>query len=83
MGYNIDSGSIRNGKLVAPMAAPTWYWPPGIFDLAAGKSARIPLDYNTDFHRMIWTPDGKIMAVGADYRATIWKFTPQRKQGLA
>lgn len=78
LGYAIDSASIRDGKLVASMAAPTWYWPPGIFDLATGKSARIPLDYTTDFHRMIWTPDGKIMAVGADLRATIWKFTPHR-----
>lgn len=78
LGYAIDSASIRDGKLVASMAAPTWYWPPGIFDLATGKSARIPLDYTTDFHRMIWTPDGKIMAVAADLRATIWKFTPHR-----
>ena len=78
LGYDIGSGSIRNGKLAAAMAAATWYWPPGIFDLATGKSARVALDYTTDFHRMIWTPDGRIMAVAADLRSAIWKFTPQR-----
>jgi len=77
LGYFIDAGSVRNGKLVAPMGAPTWYWPPGLFDLATGKSARIPLDYISDFHHMTWTPDGRIMAMTADWRASIWKFTPQ------
>ena len=61
---------------MAPLAAPYWYWPPGIFDLATGKSARIPLDYAADFHHMAWTPDGKIMAVALGWHATIWKFTP-------
>ena len=77
LGYYIEAGSIRNGKLVAPMGAPTWYWPPGIFDLATGKSARIPLDYTSDFHHMAWTPDGRIMAVTYGFSAAIWKFTPQ------
>ncbi len=79
LGYYIDAGSIRNGKLVAPMGAPTWYWPPGIFDLAAGKSARIPLDYVSDFHHMTWTPDGRIIGLTDDWKANIWKFTPQSK----
>jgi hypothetical protein len=77
LGYFIDPGSVRNGKLVAPMGAPTWYWPPGIFDLATGTSSRIPLDYTNDFHHMTWTPDGKIMATTLDWRSTIWKFTPE------
>ncbi len=79
LGYYIDPGSIRDGRLVAPLAGPYWYWPPGIFDLATGKSARIPLDYTADFHRMAWTPDGKIMAVALGWRATLWKFTPDSK----
>ncbi|HEV2348399.1 MAG TPA: protein kinase [Terriglobia bacterium] len=79
LGYFIDAGSIRNGKLVAPLGGATWYWPPGIFDLASGKSARIPLDYTSDFHHMAWTPDGKIMAVADGWNAAIWKFTPQVK----
>ena len=77
LGYFIDPGSVRNGKLVAPMGAPTWFWPPGLFDLTTGTSSRIPLDYTNDFHHMTWTPDGKIMATTLDWRATIWKFTPQ------
>jgi eukaryotic-like serine/threonine-protein kinase len=75
LGAGIDPGSIREGKLVAPMGSPFWYSPPGILNLATGESARIPLDYTADFHHMAWTPDGKIMAVAAEWRATLWKFT--------
>jgi hypothetical protein len=77
LGLGIDPGSIRNGKLVAPMASPYWYDPPGVFDLKTGQSARIPLDYAGDFHHMAWTPDGRIMAVALGWRATLWKFTPE------
>jgi hypothetical protein len=77
LGFGIDPGAIRDGKLVAPLNSAHWYWPPGIFDLATGKSARIPLDYIQDFHHMAWTPDGKILAVTMGWQGTMWKFTPQ------
>ena len=79
LGYVLDAGSIRNGEIVAPMSSPTWYWPPGIFDLATGKAATIPLDYTSDFHYMDWTPNGRIMAVTMDWVGTIWKFSPEKR----
>jgi len=79
LGGVVDPGSIRNGRLVSPLAAPYWYWPPGIFDLATGTSERIPLDYTEDFHHMAWAPDGKVMAVAVGFRGSIWKFTPAGK----
>ena len=75
LGYVIDNEGIRNGHLVAPGSGPTWYWPPAIFNLAAGKSTRIPLDYVSDFHHMSWTPDGKVMASTLLWRSNMWKFT--------
>jgi eukaryotic-like serine/threonine-protein kinase len=79
LGYHIGGEGIRNGKLVAPLAAPYWYWPPGIFDLATGKSERIPLDYTSDFHYMAWAPDGKVVALALGYHSKIWEFTPEKK----
>ncbi|HTX40106.1 MAG TPA: protein kinase [Bryobacteraceae bacterium] len=78
LGLGIDPGSIAGGKLVAPMASPYWFDPPGLFDLATGESTRVPLDYRGDFHHMAWTPDGNIMAVAAGWRATLWKFSAGR-----
>jgi hypothetical protein len=77
LGFGVDAGGIRDGLLVAPLEAPFWYWPPGVFDLKKGTSARIPLDYIQDFHHMAWGPDGKILAVTKGWQATLWKFTPQ------
>jgi len=75
LGYAIDNEGVRKGRLVAPGSSPTWYWPPTIFDFATGKSARIPLDYVSDFHHMSWTPDGKVMASALLWRSNMWKFT--------
>jgi eukaryotic-like serine/threonine-protein kinase len=75
LAYGIDNESVRNGRLLAPESSPTWYWPPAIFDLADGKSVRIPLDYVSDFHHMSWTPDGKVMACALAWRSNMWKFT--------
>ena len=78
LGYGIDPGAVRNGRLVAPGSTPTCYWPPAIFDLATGKSARIPLDYTTDFHHLSWTADGKVLAFAMGFRSSMWKFTPEK-----
>jgi len=76
LGYVIDNEGVRAGRLVAPGSGPTWYWPPAIFDLATGKSTRIPLEYVSDFHHMSWTPDGKVIASALVWRSSLWKFTP-------
>jgi eukaryotic-like serine/threonine-protein kinase len=78
LGYGIDPGAIRNGHMVAPGSTPTWYWPPAIFDLATGKSARIPLDYTGDFHHLSWTADGKIVASAMGFHSSMWKFMPEK-----
>jgi len=75
LAYGIDNEGVRNGRLVAPASSPTWYWPPAVFDLATGKSTRIPLEYVSDFHHMAWTPDGKVMASALAWRSNVWKFT--------
>ena len=75
LAYVIDNGGVRNGRLLAPESAPSWYWPPAIFDLATGKSTVIPLSYLNDFHHMSWTPDGKVMACALAWRSSMWKFT--------
>jgi hypothetical protein len=78
LGFGIDPGAVRDGRLVAPGTAPYWYWPPAIFDLATGKSRRIPLDYINDFQHMSWTADGKVIAAAWGWRSSMWKFTPEK-----
>jgi len=75
-GSGSTPGAVRNGLLASGLASPLWYNPPGIFDLATGKSQRIRLDYTGDFWRMSWTPDGKIIGEASGWNSTLWKFTP-------
>jgi hypothetical protein len=79
-GYAVEEGAVRNGKLVAPGSSNSWDWPPVLFDLATGRSTRIPLDYRTDFHRMVWASDGKILASAKGWHSSMWKFTPEKAQ---
>jgi hypothetical protein len=72
-----NPGAVRNGLLAAPLGSSLWYNPPGIFDLASGKSVRIPLDYTGDFWRMSWSPDGKVIGEAFEWNSTMWKFTPE------
>jgi hypothetical protein len=41
LGLGIDSDGIRNGMLLAPLPSPYWWDPPGILDLASGKSTLV------------------------------------------
>jgi len=41
LGYGIDPGAVRNGRLVAPGSTQTCYWPPAIArDRELGLAAR-------------------------------------------
>ncbi len=64
----------QDGRVLIPMGASTWNWPAGIMDLRTGEVTQIPVDYKTEFHALSWTPDGKVIAMGLDLRAKLWKF---------
>jgi tRNA A-37 threonylcarbamoyl transferase component Bud32/Tol biopolymer transport system component len=73
----ITSNGIRNGKLAAPLASlDSWFYQPGVVDLATGLMTRIPFDFQGDFHFEGWTLDGHIVASAQELRSTIWKMQP-------
>jgi hypothetical protein len=65
--------------MVAPLASrDSWFFLPGIVDLATGRTAAIPVDHLGDYNWLGWTPDGQVLAAAYDLRSTIWKFTPEK-----
>jgi len=73
----ITSSGIRNGKLAAPLTSlDSWFYQPGLVDLATGLMTRMPVDFQGDFHFEGWTPDGHIIAEAQEMRSTIWKMRP-------
>jgi len=72
----ITSSGIRNGKLAEPLASlDSWFFQPGVVDLATGRMTRIPVDFLGDFHFETWTPDGELVSWSHELRSTIWKMT--------
>jgi hypothetical protein len=76
--YPISSGAINaDGRLLAPLASSdSWFFTPGIVDLATGRMTRIPVDRLADYRIMAWGPDGQVIAGVATLYGTIWKFQP-------
>jgi len=71
----------RDGRrLLVPLASlDSWFFVPGVIDLATGKMTRIPTDLSGDVHAMAWMPDGQVAAEANELRAEMWKFTPESK----
>ena len=72
---SLAAGSIRHGRLLLPVATvDSWNWHPAILTLASGAIERVPLDYDTDFHYVGWSPDGKILGSALGFQGKLWKF---------
>ena len=66
----------KDGRILMPLGASTWYWPPGVLDPSTGQFSRIPVDSMLDYHALGWAPDGNVMALGLGMRVRMWKFQP-------
>jgi Tol biopolymer transport system component len=70
-------GVSRDGRLLTPLAsASSWYYLPGVIDVASGRAALVPTDVPGDYRSMTWTADGQIIAIAAPFRSSVWKFSP-------
>ena len=77
----VSSNAInKDGLLLAPLASTdSFFFLPGVVNLATGSMKRIPLDQFGDYQYIGWGPDGKVVALAAGFRATIWRFQPERR----
>ena len=72
----MTASAIRNGTLAMPLASlDSWFYQPGLVDLATGRMRRIPVDLPVDCHYEGWTADGSVMAWTHEVRSSIWKMT--------
>jgi Tol biopolymer transport system component len=68
----------RDGRLLVPLASlESWFFVPGVIDLATGRMTRIQTDLLGDYHLIAWTPDGQVAAEANELRSALWKFTPE------
>jgi len=66
-----------HARLVAPLASPdSWFFSPGVIDLATGRIERIPVERYCDYLYKGWESQGQVIAVSVGFRSTLWKFQP-------
>ena len=81
--YHLTFGPLRSsisadGQLLVPLASPdSWFFPPGIVDLATGTMTRIPVDHFGDYHVLLRAQDGQVIAGAFDLRSALWRFQPE------
>jgi Tol biopolymer transport system component len=76
---SVNSAALsRDGRLFAALTTlDSWFFWPGVIDLATGKTTRIGNDYFGDYQTVVMLPDGQVAARVNDWRSELWKFTPE------
>jgi len=77
--FPLNSGAITaDGQLMVPLAsANSWFFWPGLVDLATGTMTRIPVDHVGDYSMLLRAPDGQIISGAFEDRAVLWRFQPE------
>jgi hypothetical protein len=80
VGTGLLPTAIRHGRLMTSAGSPdSWFWFPGVVDLATGGLERVPVKYLSDFHQVGWTPDGQVVGAAAGIQSVLWKFERKRQ----
>jgi hypothetical protein len=79
--WSITANAVGpDGRILSPLGAQSWYWPPGVIDPATGIATRIPVDYISDYHGLAWASDGRVIGMALGLRSKMRKFTPESKR---
>jgi hypothetical protein len=76
----LNSHSLsHDGRLLSALVlTDSWFYPPGVVDLATGRMTQIRVDHPGDYHFALWTADGQVIAGANDWRSTLWRFQPDK-----
>jgi DNA-binding beta-propeller fold protein YncE len=77
--FPLFSGAITaDGQLMVPLAsANSWFFWPGLVNLATGTMTRIPVDRVGDYWMQLQAHDGQVIAGAFEDRAVLWRFQPE------
>jgi hypothetical protein len=72
----LNPGAVARdgGVLLTVDARDSWFYESAILDLRTGKVQKIPLNFTGDVDAAGWLDDGKILASGLPFSATMWRF---------
>ncbi len=75
---NIGAKAVSGeGKILVGIAPrDSYFFQVAILDLATGELNRVPVDYTGDQVMANWASDGRILALGLQFRGDLWRFRP-------
>ena len=80
MDFPWSPGALNaDGRLLIPLVS-AWFNFPAVLDTNTGRITRLPSDEVSDYHSMAWLPDGRITALHAGLRSTLWHFERETTQ---
>jgi hypothetical protein len=74
---NPVSGSAvdAQGRIVLEATSTgSWFYAAALLDPKTGSFVKVPVQFDGDLFRPAWTRDGRVVAMGADMQAAIWRF---------
>jgi len=77
--HSIHSAAIGpDGRIGVTGVSPAlWHWLGGLLDPTTGTVEWLPTGRDHDINVM-WSPDGKVVALGEDLRSGLWRLKPTR-----
>jgi hypothetical protein len=78
---DISAPSVyKDGRILVDVDSLDSCWErPAIIDSRTGKVDRVNVPYAGDVWQPVWTPDGRILATGAQTRSALWRFRKATK----
>jgi hypothetical protein len=75
---SIGARAVRtDGKILVGIAPEdSYFFEVAILDPATGQLTRVPVDYTGDKVIANWASDGRILALGLQFRGDLWRFRP-------
>ncbi len=73
-GFGANPVDARGRVLIEVASADSFYYSAAIYDPSGGTVTRVPLRFEGDIWVPSWAPDGHIMALGARYSSSIWRY---------
>ena len=65
-----------DGRLLVGVTTGLFTWPAAILDPRNGQFQILQLGFPADVQSPGWSPDGKIVALVAPIRSSLWRFRP-------
>jgi WD40 repeat protein len=76
-----NSAVDARGRVVFEISSPdSFFYHTAVYDPTTRSVRRVPVRFDGDIWSPLWTPDGRIAAVGGRFDSSIWRYHPAKRR---